>query len=252
MSSKRNLLLGIAAIAVTGLALYAGLRDGSRSADNAPAIVAQADMKKTSQTGAGESVPSSPETGNSVKHAEVDVSRLIYDRESFKGATLPQRLSEMSARRNGRAFDPEQVADALKSDVAWSTDSTAPDKLPLTAEEKRDGREFIHMNPLKIEALVPGDEMSLPIAQVKQTGTLRMVVDSVENNGDGNLTWHGHLKDYDSENQVTFTRGDSLIVGGVTVPDKNFVVQVRDDVGWVANGFTLFRGKHDAIKPPRN
>src|SRR5687768_5813985 len=73
----------------------------------------------------------------------VYADRLGYNAESFKGASLPERLMAMSLRRDGRVFDPQQVADALKSDVAWQSDDSAADKLPITPEERKDGREFV-------------------------------------------------------------------------------------------------------------
>lgn len=176
-------------------------------------------------------------------------SRLPYDTASFKGAPLPERLAAMSLRRGGRAFRPEEVAAALKSDEAWSNDASIADQLHLSKEEQRDGREFIRVNPIKFEALMPGDELNLTLKQVKADGPMRMVVDRVEGSGE-NVTWHGHLKDFGSENQVSFTRGESLIVGNISVPDKSFAVQIAGDVGWVVNGFTIFKGRHDAIKPP--
>ena len=175
-------------------------------------------------------------------------SRLPYDTASFKGAPLPERLAAMSLRRGGRAFRPEEVAAALKSDEAWSNDASIAGQLNLSKEEQRDGREFIRVNPIKFEALLPGDELNLTLKQVKADGPLRLVVDRVEGSGE-NVTWHGHLKDFGSENQVSFTRGKSLIVGSISVPDKSFAVQIMGDVGWVVDGFTIFKVGHDDVQP---
>ncbi len=176
-------------------------------------------------------------------------ARVQYDAEAFKGAPLPERLNSMSMRRDGKAFDPDQVAQALQSAQAWEQDPKAADSLALSAAERKDGREFIRLDPLKIEALMPGDEITLPIKQASPQGVLKMVVERVEQDK-GSVTWHGTLKDYPTENQVSFTRGTDLIVGGIFTPDRNYVVQVHGNVGWVVNGFTLFKGRHDAPTPP--
>jgi hypothetical protein len=86
---------------------------------------------------------------------------------------------------------------------------------------------------------MPGDEINLPMKQITSKSNLTMIVDSVgERSG---LTWNGHLKEFSSENQVTLTRGKNLIVGGITTPEGHYVVQIYGNVGWIANGFTLFR-----------
>lgn len=179
----------------------------------------------------------------------VYASMLAYKADAYKGADLPDRLSEMSLRRDGRVFDPQEVADALQSDVAWQPDPTIADRMGLDDEERRDGREFVRVNPLRIEALMPGDELSLPIKAANPDNPLRLLVEKVEE-GDGMVTWHGRLKDFAEENQVVLTRGESLIAGGVTTPTGHYVLHIVGDIGWVVNGFTLFKSHRDPIPVP--
>ncbi|MDF3036692.1 MAG: hypothetical protein K0S28_1966 [Paucimonas sp.] len=250
MTLPKLALLGIAVVAAIGIAAYFA-RDNALDPSQAKAA---ADVNSTqagptltaSQTGMSSAAAGTP----SLSRMEID--RLTYNTASFKAAPLSARLDTMSSRRPGRSFDPKEVAEALKSDKAWEVDASVAAKLPLNDEDRKDGRAFVRTDPLKIEALMPGDEMDLPIYEAKASGPLRMVVDRVEDDGKGNLTWYGHLKDFQTENQVSFTRGENLIVGGVTVPDKNYVIQIHDNIGWVANGFTLFKTKaiDDAIIPP--
>ncbi len=255
MSFKKIVFVGVGFVAAAGLA-YVYFDPGVQAPMSSNARVGQ------SSAGIGVS-PAAPLPAATPSDVTAEAPKLgtrtvdlSYNTASFKGAPLPERLVAMSARRNGRAFDPEQVANALKSDVAWETDPTVADKLPvtLTSAERKDGREFVRVNPLKIEALMTGDEISLPIKQQKTATPMRMVVDQVESGIGGNITWHGHLKDFGSENQVSLTRGDgnqadTLIVGGVSVPDKNYVVQIYGGAGWIVDGFAIFKGRHDAIKP---
>ncbi len=76
----------------------------------------------------------------------------------------------------------------------------------LSAEQKLDGREFIQINPLKIESLVQGDTLEITIQQANKTYTAR--IDQVISEGDGrNVTWRGYLDDVESPNSFTITRG---------------------------------------------
>ncbi len=246
MTNKKFLLLGLAACALVGYIAYRTFSDDAHARQSAHFD----DASESKIAAAGALLPPHAVLPSSANEKPVDISRLTYNKSAFKGAELPERLAEMASRRKGRVFDPELVAAALQSDEAWTVDPMVVNELKLTNAERRDGREFIRVDPLKFEALMPGDEISIPLRSVKADGPLRMVVDQVDNSLEGNVTWTGHLKDFETENQVSFTRGDTLIVGGVTTPDKNYVVQIDGDIGWVVDGFTIFKGRHDAIPPP--
>lgn len=247
MRSKNIWVLGAAVVLLSGLA-YRYLSEDSQSLTSSNAD-APTTASKSSPWSSNPFSKWTADTPAQAAKADASTSDLSYMTTSFKGALLPQRLAAMSARREGIAFDPQEVANALKSDVAWESDPSIADRLPLSDVERKDGREFVRMNPMKIEALMAGDEITLPIKQIKTNALVRMVVDEVEQGMGGNLTWHGHLKNFETENQVSLTRGKTLIVGGVSTPDKNYVVQIDGDVGWVVDGFTIFKGKHDAIQP---
>ena len=251
MRFKNTVLLGVGCVVVAGLAYRYLAQDLSHSASSV-AGTAQASSAPGSLFSNPFSTGSSGVKMPDVEQPAVAAGDLSYNTRAFKGALLPDRLTAMSMRRNGQTFDPQQVADALKSDLAWAPDPSLADKLSLTDAERKDGREFVRINPLKIEALMKGDEINLPIKQIKADAPVRMVVDEVEQRIGGNVTWHGHLKDFGKENQVSLTRGETLIVGGVSMPDKNYVVQIDGDVGWIVNASTIFKGKHDAIKPDLN
>jgi hypothetical protein len=250
MDAKKILFLGLAVVCLSAIAIYFTLFVELKEPPSIIAVAATPTQPTFVPAVTNESVP--PSVAAASPLLSVDVNRLNYNRESFKGASMPDRLNAMAARRQGHKFSAEQVAQALQSDSAWAPDRTAADKLNLNPEEKRDGREFIRVNPLTIEALMPGDELNLIIHQEKPDGPLRMVVDRVEDFNDGNVTWHGHLKDLADESQISLTRGENLIVGGVNISSRNYVVQIHGDIGWVANGFTLFKttGETDAVIPP--
>lgn len=164
-----------------------------------------------------------------------------------EGYTLQARVDQMQARRNGQHFDPDAIKSAVQQPSAWQVDPSVADSLGLDDQERYDGREFIRFSPLKLESLMPGDEMEIPVAQ--QNATYQMVVDNVQVHDDGNVSWTGHLKDFPLENQVSFTRGKDLTVGSITVPDKQFTLQAHGEMGWVVNSFTLFKGGDEHLFP---
>src|SRR5690606_11412827 len=147
--------------------------------------------------------------------------------------TFASRFDEIRARRDGLHLDPEALLAAMHQPTAWTVDESQAEGLPLTDEERHDGREFIRFSPLKVETLVPGDVMEIPIWQAN--ANYRMQVDRVEAHGDGNVTWYGHLKEFERDNQVTITRGESLTYGGITTPDALYVLEARGEKGWIAD-----------------
>ncbi|MBK8972519.1 MAG: hypothetical protein IPM37_14675 [Hahellaceae bacterium] len=161
--------------------------------------------------------------------------------------SLETRIELMQARRPDQSFDPVAVDQAVQQPAAWSVDPAVAESLGLDDEERYDGREFIRFSPLKLESMMPGDEMEIPLDQ--ENATFNMVVDSVEVFPDGNVAWRGHLKDFPAENQISFTRGIDLTVGNITLPDKQFTVQAQGEKGWVVNSFTLFKGGDEHMFP---
>lgn len=156
--------------------------------------------------------------------------------------TFGHRVSEISNRRNGQPVDVVALYAASQLPSAWQTSDTLPDNFPLSEEDRIDGREFITVNPLKIESLVPGDSLDIDIAQINGHFTAR--IDRVQVQADNNVSWFGHLENVpglEGQTQVYLTRGDNLIVGGITTPDGHFEIEARGTQGWIASGATLFK-----------
>lgn len=195
--------------------------------------------------------PTAPEASSVEEDAAIDPAIAArYDSNNADYPTLTMRLAEMRARRGGQDFEPGAVVAAVGKDTAWEVDDSIADDLPLTAEDRTDGREFIRFDPLKVESLVAGDQMEVQIAQA--SASYQMTVDRVQANEDGTVTWHGHLTDFNADNQVTFTRADTLTYGGIHTPQGHFVIEARDDKGWIVSGATLFKGHQDPIVPPES
>ena len=164
--------------------------------------------------------------------------------------SLETRMIEMQARRNGDVFDADAVLAALASPTPWTVDDSAVSSLDLTVEEQHDGREFLNVDRMKIESLVPGDVMELPLAF--EGGSMQMEVERVEVSASGAVTWHGRIMDFEEENQVTITQGAAITVGGITTPNGVYMVESRAESGWIVPTGTLFKNteEEDGVFPP--
>ena len=164
---------------------------------------------------------------------------------------LETRMLEMQARRNGKAFSAEAVLAALSTPALWAANDRAVEALALTAEEVHDGREFLSVNRLKIETMVPGDVISLPVAF--ETGSLQMKVERVRVGTAGAVTWYGKVLEFESENQVSITQGAAITIGGITTPNGVYMMESRAESGWIIPTGTLFKNveEEDGIYPPK-
>ncbi|GAA3978183.1 hypothetical protein [Allohahella marinimesophila] len=164
--------------------------------------------------------------------------------------SLETRMLEMQARRSGKVFDPETVLRALAQEHPWQESAEVSDQLDLTPEQLYDGREFVKVDQMKIETLVPGDTLELPVSF--ESGSMEMVVDNVEVSDTGEVTWFGRIKDYEEENQVAITQGTTVTIGGITTPNGEYMIESRAAAGWIVPTGTLFNpvDEDDRIYPP--
>lgn len=163
---------------------------------------------------------------------------------------LQTRLDAMRQRHN-KTFEAEEVVDVLAQPEAWVRVDEPPQELPLTPVEKYDGREFIRFNPARVETLMPGDTLEIPVWQLGTRFIMR--VDRTETHGNGSVTWHGHLENFNEPHRVTITVGDGLSLGGIDTPNGHYVLQANGESGWIASSETLFKrneAETDMIIPP--
>ena len=139
---------------------------------------------------------------------------------------------------------PEAVLEQMAKETAWKTANEPGAKLhsKLDDDEWHDGREFIEFNGDKIETLVPGDHLKIPMQQTLQEYTMK--IEEVEVYDDGNITWRGHLLDYEQHNKASITRGKTLTVGGISTPTGHYTLQAHGDQGWIVNSADLSDAHH--------
>lgn len=176
------------------------------------------------------------------EHSDTRLAQLNPDYPS-----IDMRLHEMHSRRDGTSYDANEIKQAVLEPTAWQSSNAPGEGLDLTAEEQQDGREFITFNRLKLETLVTGDTLEIPIAQTGQTYQAKITAST--SNDDGSVTWHGQLHDAlgpisnDSGHSydVTFTSGNTMVSGGIFTPEGHFVLESADEQGWISNASTLFK-----------
>jgi hypothetical protein len=164
---------------------------------------------------------------------------------------LDARITTMQQRRPNQEFSPSEVAAAVNRTNSWAPTDNIPRELPLEQEEFSDGRQFIELDSLKIETLVPGDQVNV---RVDQNGKdYKVIIDRVEKHDYNSISWYGHIQGDDGQKySVSFTRGEQLTVGGVDTPDGHYVLQAHGNKGWVASSQLLFKADtsvSDAIHP---
>lgn len=153
--------------------------------------------------------------------------------------SLNARLAELHQLYPYREFSPEQVVDLMAQPTGWQSTTTAPDTLPLTEAQRNDGREFIDVNPDRLEVLLPGDNFELPLERLGMH--LQMQVDSREPLPNGGFTLHGRVLGGAEIMRVTITQNGGLSLAGIDTPQGHVVLQANDGQGWIASSETLFK-----------
>lgn len=164
---------------------------------------------------------------------------------------LQERIAAIKQRRPNQQFNSADIAAAVERTTSWTPTEEIPRDLPLQPEEFTDGRQFIELDSLKIETLMPGDKVEVQVdPSIKE---YEVTIDRVEKHDYNSISWYGHIQGDDGQKyNVSFTRGEQLTVGGVDTPDGHYVVQGHGEKGWVASSQLLFKADpsvSDAIHP---
>lgn len=164
---------------------------------------------------------------------------------------LQARITAMQQRRPNQQFSSSEVAAAVNRTTSWTPTQDIPRELPLQPEEFTDGRQFIELDSLKIETLMPGDQVNVRVAE--NAKDYKVTIDKIEKHDYNSISWYGHIQGDDGQQySVSFTRGEQLTVGGIDTPDGHYVLQGHGDKGWIASSQLLFKADtsvSDAIHP---
>ena len=172
-----------------------------------------------------------------LQNNESDRYRAVSDNPQFPN--LEQRIAELNHLYPYREFSSAEVLDLLAQSSAWESSSEIPESLPITDEQRNDGRAFIELNPERFQVLLPGDTLELPLEKLGMH--LQIQIDSREPLANGGFTLHGHVLGSDELMRVTITQGPGLSLAGIDTPQGHIVMQANDTHGWIASSETLFK-----------
>ncbi|PUA27079.1 MAG: hypothetical protein B0W54_19825 [Cellvibrio sp. 79] len=178
-------------------------------------------------------------------------SNVSLSSSAMAGPELQARMDSIKQRRPGLDYSPEEVAAAVARSNSWTPAENTPADLPLKPEELTDGRQFIQLDTVKIETLMPDDAINVRVAE--NAKDYAVVIDKVEKHDYNSISWYGHIQGEDGQKySVSFTRGETLTVGGLDTPDGHYVLQAHGNNGWIASSQLLFKADpnvSDAIHP---
>jgi hypothetical protein len=115
----------------------------------------------------------------------------------------------------GEAQDWRALQDGGRPPVFTGRSATQKDTAPVP------GAQPIEVNLAQLTALQPGDEATLPLADL---GPLRVRYDDTHANADS-ATWVGHLKDYGQDFRVVLTYSPAGTVGHILTPRGDYAIQ---------------------------
>lgn len=205
----------------------------------------EAEITRTAAPATPSPAPTSFSETSTDDHYETHNDNLAYP-------SLPLRQAEILMRRERYQLDSQDILDLMAKDYAWE----AADSGDLTRHAGLNtGRERlpIQLDPRRLEVLVSGDRVRLPIPAEKMS--VEMLVEEVFITDEGGLTFDGRLTDFEESHRVTLTSGQQLVLGGISTPFGYYVVQSMEGEGWIAQAGELSQqapGQPDAVVPALN
>lgn len=271
---KKILLLPLAllAIAVPGYGLYVYLTDtgvahssantlplnqAGVKTENAVSVVdtspTTASRRALQADGAATKITSNSPADPAQSSAGFEVADERYSQinENTSYPTLQARMTELESIYPNLTFEPNELVDLLAEPNAWQATALPTRDLPLTDEERNDGREFIELKPERLLVALPGDLLELPIEQLGLN--MEMQVERRELLPNGGFVLHGRILGSDEPMRVTLSQAPGLSIAGIETPQGHYVLQANDGHGWIASSDTLFKQdehQHDMVIPP--
>jgi hypothetical protein len=155
--------------------------------------------------------------------------------------TIEDRIVALENMYPEQSIDPENLVDTLSQPTAWKDSAGDGKGLHLSEEHLKDGREFIEFDRERVAVMLPGDKIELPIKDLG--GAVKVVIDSIKDEGANTLTWSGHVEGAKDFMRVSITQGDGISVGLIETENATYNLQSNDNKGWIASTAVLM--KHD-------
>ncbi len=157
--------------------------------------------------------------------------------------TLESRLQDLSF--YGAFGDspptPQEILNLLQRESAWEQKNQPSEVLRqrLNKEELADGRQFVQIEPKRIQLLLPGDRLNVPVPQVGKP--LIMTVDRIESSNPDAISWIGKINNQTESSDVHITRSDDLLLATMLTSDGHYTLETIKNEGWVVQTSTLFK-----------
>ena len=146
---------------------------------------------------------------------------------------LASRYEEIKARRPDSHLTPSQLVIAVAEDSAWEPTSQLPEAQLLLDELNITDPALMRFNSAKVESLVIGDVLDIPIPQAGTSYRLR--IESIQPDATGTLTWRGHILFQGKNYYASITRNrEGLTIGGINTPHGHFTLEAHNDAGWIS------------------
>ena len=181
--------------------------------------------------------------------------RLVSNNEDYP--TLASRINAIKDRRPNLNIPAEAVLAALEKSESWEATQgpLAKVKSKLSEVELSDGRSFLEFDRIKVETLMPGDHMYIPIDDLGTAYDMR--IDEVEDFSDGNLMWKGSLINVEGTEAeggtVTITQSSNITVASIVLRETDYTLESFGSEGWIADSAILFKNEQgretDAVTP---
>lgn len=108
--------------------------------------------------------------------------------------------------------------------------------MPVDLPEHQINRGLTSSKPVKInreqfKKLQVGDQVELNIPQL--TTRYAASIDDIVEHSNGDLSWRGHLTDFEDPYAVIVTMGKSSYFATIATPEGAFLLEAADNSGWM-------------------
>jgi len=139
-----------------------------------------------------------------------------------------------------------------KDSLPWKVGLAEGDERPshsLNAKVKEFSAVRVDPHPDHLPS--EGEQIVLPMLDGK---SVRVNVESTENNSNGDYIWSGHLDGYNNDYPIVMTYGENSTFATITTPQGSYSLEALKGVGWLyknpSEAELTTEGKNDFIIPP--
>lgn len=155
---------------------------------------------------------------------------------SAEGMEEDMRLLVTVQSRRGVDVPLDDLRQAMQQ-APWTASTHPAPHLPLTPEERQDGRAFVKFNRLKLESLRIGDRYAVAIPQLGREYSL--VIEEIQEHEPGITSWNGRLEGMPPHFTSAITQGPEYTYGGIATPEGHFTLEVHGTNGWIVSTDTI-------------